>query len=79
MIVFLERTSGVVKQEVHERPGGNLIGVRMAGVVIWYVHESPALSKSRVNECPCERISLHLPGDMYSVLKHVRLQWVGSD
>jgi len=53
MIVFLERTSGVVKQEVHERPGGNLIGVRMSGVVIWYVHERPALSK-----ITCERMSV---------------------
>ena len=43
----------MVKQEVHERPGDNLIGEHMSGVVIWYVHERPALSK-----IACEQMSV---------------------
>jgi len=50
--------------------GGNLMWARMSGVVIWCEHECPGWSfdvctnvrpcqKSRGNECPWERMSVH--------------------
>jgi len=51
--------------------GGHLMRARMSGVVIWCEHECPGWSfyvstnvrpcqKSRGNECPWERMSVHL-------------------
>ena len=66
--------------------GGNLIWARMSGVVIWCEHECPGWSfdvstnvrpcqKLCGNECPWERMSVHLGRQyheiFYRVVKHL--------
>ena len=63
----------------HECPGGNLMWARLSGVVIWCEHECPGWSfevstnvrpcqKSRGNECPWERMSVHQKKELWALL-----------
>ena len=67
-----ERTSGVTIVLVNEHPGWSNKRCMNVWVVIWLVYVCPGWSldmctnirpcqKSRVNKCPCARISIHRP------------------